>query len=170
MTTCPYHDYGKTLCAAHNQGYTCTRPEGHVGNHVACGNITHNIHTWRTHEVNTIDTYKKGKVEIGNSHLGALSDSHDGLYLSIERDTWGLKGAVVHLDEDQARDLIDTITRHLDKVVAARLAREDEERARRKAQKAKHVRQAAQNLAQDILQGDDVDVALTEFHATVAAF
>lgn len=26
--------------------YTCTKPKGHRGRHMACGKHTHNLHTW----------------------------------------------------------------------------------------------------------------------------
>lgn len=34
------------ICGVQYQGYFCTLPLGHAGNHSACGNIEHNLRVW----------------------------------------------------------------------------------------------------------------------------
>ena len=44
---CPYCVVpGDPSCSAIEGGWSCTRPPGHTGNHVACGNREHNFFTW----------------------------------------------------------------------------------------------------------------------------
>jgi len=34
-------------CGDNDEGYVCSRPEGHEGEHMACGLLNHPIRTWR---------------------------------------------------------------------------------------------------------------------------
>ena len=47
---CPYCKHGKQHCCAHIGEFICTRPLGHKGPHVACGEETHEIARGDDHE------------------------------------------------------------------------------------------------------------------------
>ncbi len=34
------------MCGKHGQGWCCTKPAGHTGDHVACGKHAHDIISW----------------------------------------------------------------------------------------------------------------------------
>jgi hypothetical protein len=46
---CDCHTRGRGNCSAANDGFLCTRPLGHDGEHVACGEgeTEHRLHVWR---------------------------------------------------------------------------------------------------------------------------
>jgi hypothetical protein len=39
-------DYGDKCRDQHYDGFRCTRPKGHSGDHVACGELVHNVKSW----------------------------------------------------------------------------------------------------------------------------
>jgi len=47
---CPYCKHEKERCCAHIGEFICTRPLGHEGPHVACGEETHEIARGEDHE------------------------------------------------------------------------------------------------------------------------
>jgi hypothetical protein len=41
---------GLEFCDAKREGFVCTRPKGHAGDHVACGHFVHGAHVWASPE------------------------------------------------------------------------------------------------------------------------
>jgi hypothetical protein len=74
------YDNDERMCRDHSEGYICTLPVGHNGNHVGCSRVRHNNHSWpRVEAIDNLDReirrYNDGLPVRGNGRCQATTAS-----------------------------------------------------------------------------------------------